>query len=138
MGRPRKHLLPEHYSKLKAGAANGLNYAQLSRLLEMDTKTLRSCIKSDPLAAVAYEDGKAEEEGALVGLMFKEALGGNVRAAEFLLRARHNYRDQGPIDTGNDGRPQITINLPAALPADAYQKLITVSPRALPSPGEVA
>ncbi len=87
MARPRKHLLPDHYAKLKAGAANGLNYAQLSRLLAMDSKTLRGIIKSDPLAATAYDDGRAEEEGQLVGALLKDALSGNTRAAEFLLRS---------------------------------------------------
>ena len=61
-----------------------------------------------------------------------------VTAAIFLLKARHGYRDQGPVEGGDGGpRVNLTFNLPAPLSGDQYRRLVEIHSEALPAPGEV-
>jgi hypothetical protein len=47
----------------------------------------------------------------------------------FLLKTRHYYREMGPVDGADDGRVNISINLPASLDPDTYEKLIEITPQ---------
>ena len=130
-------------------------WVSVAAALGLSQKTWKKLRDEDPEAKQVWAEARGIELDRLVGSLFRQAVGspaeyddkGNCVRAEqppvpiaamFLLKSRHQYRDQGPTDGTSDGRPSVIINLPAALPADAYAKLITVTPSALPSPGEAA
>jgi hypothetical protein len=109
-------------------SAKGCSHIQIARAIGLDAKTLRERLKDDPAAAEAFNAGKSEEEGVLVGLLRRKADQGDTVSAMFLLKSRHGYRDRGDTDTGSQSGVQVTISLPGPLPAEQYAKLIDAVP----------
>mgnify|MGYP006303973153 CR=1 FL=1 len=72
----------------------------------------------------ALQDGWKQEETSLVGALYNRAINGTgqpaVTAAIFLLKSRHGYRENEPLD---QDRPQININfdLPGAVDPKTYE-----------------
>jgi hypothetical protein len=123
MGRPRKNLAPGDYERLRQLASNGCSHAQIGKALGLAADTLRDRLKDDPAAARAYGEGKSLEEGALVGLLRREADGGNTGAAMFLLKTRHGYNDRGG-EAGAAPGVSVTISLPGPLDPATYARLV--------------
>jgi hypothetical protein len=99
----------------------------LARALGMDFRTWARIRDRDPDAKAAYQEAKAHERDQLVGKLFEAAMGGNITAAIFLLKARHGYRDIGGVPAEGN-RVAITFNLPAPLQPEQYEKLVQVAP----------
>lgn len=147
MGRPRKTLPPTGIATIRRLAANGVQETVLAAALGLDMKTWRRIRNEDPEAKAAWEEARALEQDTLVGALFRQAIGApaefddagnkvraeqapNAPAAMFLLKARHGYRDIGPVDGGAENRVAIVVNLPGALQPDQYRKLVEVHPSA--------
>ncbi|MEX0758503.1 MAG: hypothetical protein WD100_02880, partial [Tistlia sp.] len=100
--------------------------------------------REDARAAEVVSAGRQAEERELVGSLYRQAMGapaeydseGNEIRAEqrpnpscgmFLLKTRHSYRELGPIE--GDVTPSVTINLPAPMTPDQWERMVNVTPR---------
>ena len=135
-GRPRKTLPANAIEIISGLASKGFTETAIAAALGMDGKTWHKLREENPKAKAAWAEARAQERDALVNVLYQAAIDkGNCVAAMFLLKSRHGFRDQGPIDGSAEGpRVGIVFNLPAALPADAYARLVQVAPQALPNP----
>jgi hypothetical protein len=80
-------------------AATGWSKRAIARQLGVAFGTFDRLLREEPLLADAWEQGRDAEHLELYGLMMKAARRGGrygVRAAEFLLRARHGYGADDP------------------------------------------
>jgi|SRR5215217_7813080 len=137
MARPRKNLPDGALDIIRQAASSGVREADLAKALGVDFKTWQRIKREDPEAQQVYAEAKAIEEGRLVGVLFDKAVNKqDTVAAIFLLKARHQYRDQGPTDGTADGRPVINISIPPALRPEDFAKLVSIAPNALPAPEE--
>ena len=140
MARPRKTLPAGALDLIREAAANGVAETRLAKALKMDFQTWKRIREEDPAAKKIWEEAKAIEHDKLTGRLMDIALDADnpqsAVACMFLLKSRHAYRDNGPIDSSTDGpRVNLVFNLPAPLSGDAYRRLVEVHPEALPSPG---
>ena len=102
-------------------ASKGAAQRSISRALNVSYDTWLRWKDEEPGIKDALADGRSIEHDILVGCLLDSAITQkNVTAAIFLLKTRHGYRENKPI---NDNRPQITINfeLPGAVSADVYE-----------------
>src|SRR5215212_9990622 len=101
IGRPKKNLRPEDYGLVEALTAEGLTQLQIARKLGMSVRTFSERMKDDPAVAEAVAQGRAVEQGELVGILRQMARNGDAQSAMFLLRCRHGFSDRGG---GNDSQ----------------------------------
>ncbi len=133
MMQKRKPLASRDYAKLSAWAAQGWRLEDAARELGYSRRTLSRLLEEDERARESWEEGRGIEHQALVGALFQAATKGNgqssVVAAIFLLKARHGYRENAPLEVEHNVR--VTVELPAALSADQYRRVIEVNPQAV-------
>lgn len=128
MPRPRKRLRPTDYGRIEEMAARGLSERQIASELGVAARTWHAVKQRDQRAAEALSIGRGREESALVGSLYKSATEkGNVTAAIFLLKARHQYIDQ-PQPHAAENKVEVTFQIPAPLSRGRYKKLIEVTP----------
>lgn len=124
MPRPRRHLPPgarDYVLSCAEGAA--LSETKIARALGMTFKTWRRILKDDPDARALWDEALAIERDTVVQKLYERAQEGDVAAARFLLGSRHGLRENGTTDA-DSGRSAVTINLPGALSAQQYARLI--------------
>ena len=131
MARPRKRIPRGGLEKINRLAAVGATEAQIASALHMSVPTWRKLRRTDPRAAEVFAEARALEEEALVGRLRRVADDPDhpqaLVAAMFLLKSRHHYRDQGPVDgAAAEPRVQISLTLPSAMPAERYREAITI------------
>jgi len=97
----------------------------------MSVDTWRRVKEEDLRTLEALEQGRAIEHDALVGKLFEMAMGGNVVAGLFLLKARHGYREGHTVEYQHNVR--LTVELPTALSPDKYEMVVNQSPALLPN-----
>lgn len=77
-----------------------------------------------PELGEALQRGRAIEHDQLVGALFDTAINGKgaqaVTAAIFLLKARHGYRENEPLDQGGP-QVNITFELPGSVDPKTYE-----------------
>lgn len=134
MARPRKTLPPDGLKIIRELASKGVKETEVAKALGLTFKTWKRIREENPEAKAAWEEAKAEEHDALVGVLYEKAIKGDSTAAMFLLKSRHGYRDHGPTEGGDSARVNLVFNLPAPLNADQYAKLVEVQPAPLPEP----
>jgi len=151
MARPRKTLPENGLALIRALAANGVAETEIAAALGMDIKTWKRIRQDDADARAAWDEARTLELDRLVKSLFAQAMGapaefdgdGNQLRAErppnsgagmFLLKSRHSYRDVGPTDGGNEGRPTVVINLPGPLNPEQFARLVETAPAGLPAP----
>jgi hypothetical protein len=128
VGRPRKSLPANGIDVIRRLAANGVNEHAIAGALGLSYETWQRIRAEDPEAKAAWQEARAIEENKLVGVLYRKAIDqDDTVAAIFLLKARHGYRDIGPTDGSSGVRTAIQINLPGALKAEDYTKLVTVT-----------
>ena len=95
----------------KVGVANYFNVSvpTFNRWLE-ESEELREC----------FAAGREDERKALHNALYEKAMKGDGPAAMFLLKCKHNYREQGE-DTTNASRISVVFNLPGAMKAEDYK-----------------
>ncbi len=137
MARPRKTLPANALDIIRGLASKGFTETAIAAALDLDVKTWRKIRESNRAAKAVWEEARTLERDALVNTLFSAATEqGNIVAAMFLLKSRHGFRDQGPVDGSSDSpRVGIVLNLPAPLKSEQYNRLVHVAP-ALPGPGE--
>ena len=104
-------------------AAKGVAVRTIAKQLGTSLDTLNRWRNENPELEEALQDGWKQEETSLVGALYSRAINGTgqpaVTAAIFLLKSRHGYRENEPLD---QDRPQINIyNLPASTDHKTYE-----------------
>ncbi|MES9957101.1 MAG: hypothetical protein ABW086_08630 [Sedimenticola sp.] len=130
MPRPKKIIKPNQYEKITEMAARGLREVDIARSLGMSFSTWKRIKDEDERAMDALEEGRGVEHEKLVGALFEAAMKGNVIAGIFLLKARYGYREGFTVE--HNSNVKISVELPAALTADQYEKVIEHQAPALP------
>ena len=125
-GRPKHEPTPEDVEQIERLASAGHGVISIQKHLGIHGKTWKRWKEESPEIMEAYRRGLAAEEVHLVTelrriLEQKD----NPVPGIFLLKSRHGYQDGG--QQGADSRVQIAVQIPAALPADQYDRAIDVS-----------
>ncbi|MBX3537673.1 MAG: hypothetical protein KF735_08550 [Chelatococcus sp.] len=106
-------------------ASHGVRETELAKALGVDLKTWVRIRTDDEEARAAWQEAKEIEQEALVGMLYKRAMGqpaeydadGNLLRAEippdatanmFLLKTRHGYRDHGQ---DREAAPGVTVTI---------------------------
>jgi predicted DNA-binding protein (UPF0251 family) len=131
----RLRLTEDDYVRLSAWGARGLRLEDAAARLGTSRRTLGRALTEDHRAAEAWALGRAELHEELVSKLIEKAKGGDTVSLLFSLKTLFGYREGEPLD-GGEQRSLVTINVPAALPPDAYAKLIEVKPRELDAAAE--
>lgn len=101
--------------RVRASASKGGNLKALHVLFGITSAEFTSWMDTDPDLRKAFDEGKEMEREALHRTLYEAAIyKRDLNAAQFLLKSRHNYREQEPEDSRN--RVNITFNIPAAAP----------------------
>lgn len=132
MGRPFERLPPGAKAHLEAMAASGLlSESAAATALGMPLDQFRRVIRDEPKSKAIWDTAMAIERDRLLDALFKQAVGGDVKAAQTLLAVRHGITEKAP-ERGSGG-VSITFQLPAALDPSAYLKTIQQTTEALPN-----
>jgi hypothetical protein len=122
--RPEKKTVPPGgYKLIRVLAANGAREQDIAQALRMNLRTWMRIKAEDEKALAAWEAGRAVEHEALRGVLFDKAIAGNIAAAMFLLKTRHNYREKGDEGAG-DQRVTVEFKLPGAMAPEQYVEFI--------------
>lgn len=125
MPRKRKTLTASEYQLVEEMASRGCSEVSIAKGIKMSPNTWNRIKKEDAKAAQALEAGRAVEHDALRSMLFEKAIQDkDVRAAEFLLRTRHGYKDQ---ESPQETRIAI-MQLPAPMSREAFMKTIDHDP----------
>ena len=101
--------------RIRASASKGGNLKALHVLFGVTSDQFKLWMDADPGLRKAFDEGKEIEREALHRTIYEQAIyKRDINAAQFLLKSRHNYREQEPEDSRN--RVNITFNIPAAAP----------------------
>jgi len=105
---------------IREAAKSGASRTGVAVALGISLDLLKRWFAEFPALFEAFEQGRELERKTLHSKLHDMAMGGNVAAAIFLLKARHQgYIESGPPpDTPN--RLSITFNLPGAMPLEQF------------------
>jgi hypothetical protein len=120
----KKKMPPENAMEvIEDAASRGCSEWSIAKALGTCFGTWRRWLDEFPELKEAYDQARAIEHDALVGVLFEKAMKGDSTAAMFLLKCRHNYRDGG-VTIEDNRRVQIGVVLPSSLNPDQYKMLI--------------
>ena len=123
MPRPRKHLPAGAREFIMAQAESGaLQETKAARGLGLSLDKFRRIIRDDPDAAALWREALAVERDALVKRLYERAQEGDVKAASYLLAARHGLREADGGDAGQ--RSSVVISLPAAASERDWRRIV--------------
>lgn len=96
-------------------------WSQIAKGLRIDFGTLRRLRDEDQELAQMVEETLEAERAELHGVLYEQAVNGrNIIAAMFLLKTRHGYRENTPVDVAVNGN---VIMLPAPATPEDYAKM---------------
>jgi len=122
-GRPKRQPPANAIEIIKSIASRGCSEKTICATFGLSWETWVRWREEFPEIKEAYDQARAVEHDSLVGVLFDKALKGDIVAAMFLLKCRHNYRDGG-ITIEDNRNVKIGIMLPQSLNADQYQQII--------------
>jgi hypothetical protein len=111
-GPPEVTLTTEGLRAVERMAAAGCGQRAIATRLGIGERTLKRLIDKDDAVRNAWSSGLGAEEAHLVGNLRALADKGNVVANLFLLKCRHNFRENDSVAPTQNG---IQIVLPAAM-----------------------
>jgi len=123
IGRPKKTPPENAVEIIKTTASRGCSETTIANALGVSFDTWMRFRGDHPELKEAYDQARAIEHDALVGVLFEKAMKGDTVAAMFLLKCRHNYRDGG-VTIEDNRRVQIGVVLPSSLNPDQYKQII--------------
>ncbi len=113
-------------ARIEAFAADGFSVRGVAAGLGVCQDTMKKWFDEFPELQEAFDVGRERERQALHNMLYRQAIEKGVTvAAIFLLKSRHNYRDQGDQYEGGN-KIQINFQLPGALPMEEFSKLTRV------------
>ena len=123
IGQPRKDPTPQDIKRIETLIGDeGCTHIELARCLNISKSILYRWRDQFPAVKEAMEAGLAKEHKALRSVLLEKALAGDTVCILFALKTRHGYRESAPVET--ESRVNIQINLPGALTAEQYGKVI--------------
>jgi len=126
-------LIPDDIDRIETLASKGFGLRAIAKHIGVGLETLRRRRLDTPEVNEALKRGREIEEKSLVDSLLARALdpknNAGAAAAMFLLKTRHNYREN--IETDTDNRVAVVVNVPAALKPEEYAKLVEVHTQAL-------
>ena len=112
-------------------AGEGWRVKDIAHAIGFSERTFYRHLKDDEQLALSFDQGRGVEHQQLVASLFQRAINPTnaqgAAAAMFLLKTRHSYREQGPIEREGT-RVAVVVNVPAPLTPKQYEKLIEVRP----------
>lgn len=93
MARPRKRIPASAKRQIEELAATGASLVEIANGLGIGKDLLRRWVAENASLAIALTRGRERERQALHGRLFRSAMEGNVVAAFFLLKCRHQGYD---------------------------------------------
>lgn len=125
MARPRRNLPTGARDFIMSQAESGaLQETKVARGLGLSLEIFRRIREEDERAAALWREAMAAERDALVQRLYERAQEGDVKAASFLLGARHGLRENDSGDAG--ARSSVVIQLPASMSAEQYKRVMKV------------
>jgi len=119
-GAPRKTIPASELKLITADAARGCREKDIARTLGMSALTWQRIKERDPAVQAAFDAGRQKMHDALIGKLYEKAMKGDTVSLIFACKILLGYREN---DVAMEFRPQITITLPDALPAEKYAAL---------------
>lgn len=105
-------------------ASRGADTRSIARSLGCSDKVLKRWREENEELEEALKNGRSREHDALVGTLLDTAVNGKgaqaVTAAIFLLKCRHGYRENEPVDQGGP-QVNITFELPGSVDPKTYE-----------------
>lgn len=126
MSRVKKLLPKGGLEKIRDLSSKGHSEKDIARALGMSQPTWTRLKDENSEAQDALDAGRSIEHLALHGRLYQKAMDGDIVALLFLLKCRHGYRET--LDVTQTNAVQVIFQIPAALAADEYAKLITKAP----------
>lgn len=121
-GRPAKRPPADAAERIRALSAEGHSTVGIAQHLGIGRKTLDRWRAEFPALDEAYREGVERERYDLHSMLAQKARDGNIVAAMFLLKSRHQYKEGDQSE--QSGRPSITINLPSAMTLQQFNTAI--------------
>lgn len=123
-GRPPKLAPPDAATVIRTACATGASKVGVAMALGVCYPVLNRWLDEDPLLAEAFAQGREKERAVLHNVLYDAATKtapdkDSLIAAMFLLKARHQYRDQGADETQSN-KVSITFALPGALRPEQF------------------
>lgn len=123
---PKHHLVKnppaDAEQRITEMSAKGASKRGIALNLGVSIPTLNRWMEEDEKLQAAFDAGREKEHGSLFNALFVQATEkGNVTAAIFLLKSRHNYVDNGGGSEAQN-KVSITFNLPGADKLEAVVK----------------
>lgn len=112
-GRPRKVAPPDAADVIRNVTATGASKVGVCMALACSTDVLDRWLNEDPALAEAFAHGRERERQTLHNVLYDAAVGGNIVASMFLLKARHGYVEGQ--QEGQVNRVSINFSLPGAM-----------------------
>lgn len=132
MARPFEKLPPGAKAHLESMAANGLlSESAAATALGMPLDQFRRVIREHVPSKATWETALAIERDQLLAALYDRAMGGDAKAAQTLLAVRHGLTEKQP--SGSSSGVSITFQLPAAMSAADYTKVVQQTREALPN-----
>jgi hypothetical protein len=98
----------------------------------MSVDTLRSILRDDEAAAMAWDLGRAGLHEKLVNRLVERALAGEVVPLLFCLKSMFGYREGEPLD-GEERAPLISIVLPGPASREDYLRELEGGIKTIPA-----
>ena len=118
---------------IREAAKSGASRDGVAVVLGISRDLLNRWLAEFPELNEAFEQGRELERKTLHSKLHNMAMGGNVAAAIFLLKARHpGYVESGPIPE-NASRVNIVLNIPGAMPMTTFIEHGTAPAQQLPN-----
>lgn len=122
IGRPKRTLNPQDYDVIREMLERHLSWTQISKGLRMDYTVLRRLRDEDETLKRLADEILEVERVALHNTLFDEATKSrNIIAAMFLLKCRHGYRENAPVDVAVNGN---VIMLPSPASPEDYARMV--------------
>jgi hypothetical protein len=123
-GRPRKVAPPDAAEVIRNACATGATKIGVAASLGVDRAVLDRWLDESPELKEAFDQGRERERATLHNVLYECATKKNpdkdsLIASMFLLKARHQYRDQGDSEIQGN-RVSINFTLPGAMKPDQF------------------
>jgi hypothetical protein len=121
----------EQLAVIERGRAKGWREKYIYLELGISAPTFIKWKNTDPRVVEAMERGQERLYNSLVGKLIAKAQGGDTISLIYATKALLGLRDN---DVPQEARPQVTINLPGALSAQDFARLVSDSTERLALP----
>lgn len=122
MGRPKRTLSPKDREAIAEMLDRHCSWTQIAKGLRMDYVTLRRLRDEDAELKQMVDEAMEAERADLHGILYAAAINErNIIACMFLLKTRHGYRENAPLDMTMHGN---ILMLPSPATPEDYARMV--------------